>query len=340
MSLTIWAGATGNIGMEVDNKDASYTKKDGNMSINAANLRLEPDAVSQRKKQAQEEAWRVISAAWENERAIDNNIKEKEEHYKEMTALLKEDARLLKQNEEELLGLKEAYGIEEGSKEDKDIELLIKYENKRNGVVDEAFSEEEKERLGKLLAAPLTEVQKHALDINARAISLKKEMNNAKLHMQNDMNYVTSVSIERLKSHAMADANKQAKEILEAASKEIVGMLIEESKEHIDEQLEEEKEKAEAVKEKQEEETERLAELKEERAIKEAMILETKEAIEEAERVVAERKAANIDVDNMVEISVESMAVSNEAQQSLDKLKNSMALLEADLKGIKVDKTV
>lgn len=340
MSLSIRAGALLNRGVEAEAKGGSLFKVNGKASVNAGDLRRAPDKIAQRKKQAREEAWRVVSSAWENDKSIDRSIEERRAHYKEMEAVLKEKSDLVDKCEEELANLKKSYGIEEGSKEAEDMELLLRFENKMSGIKDENFTEEEKERLNELLTSPLTEAQQLALDINARANTLKRQMNNAKLHMQNDVSYITNITIERLKSSPMVDADKQADSIMEAAGEEIMGMLFDEMKEHIDEKQEENKEKAEAVKEEREEEEEQLAEIKEERAIKEAMILQTKEAIEAAKRAIAEHEAQRVDSGEMVKISVESVAASNEAQLSLDKIKNSMALVEADFKGIKVDETV
>ena len=69
---------------------------------------------------------------------------------------------------------------------------------------------------------------------------------------------VEDIMVERLKSHGMVDAREEADDIMEAAGKEILGMLVDEAKEKVDEKQEEEKEKAEELAEKKEEEQERL----------------------------------------------------------------------------------
>lgn len=62
-------------------------------------------------------------------------------------------------------------------------------------------------------------------------------------------NYIISATeLERLKSHAMTDSKKQADDIMDKASEEIVKMLLNEAKEHIDKVAEEKKEEAKAEK--------------------------------------------------------------------------------------------
>ena len=92
--------------------------------------------------------------------------------------------------------------------------------------------------------------------------------------------------------------------------------------------MDEAKEKAdEAMKEKEERE-EKLDEMKLERAIERAMIEGTDEAVEEAERIKRQNDSPDIQMTDMVDLS-----------DGAD-IKSSMKVLEADLKGIKVDEKV
>ncbi len=116
---------------------------------------------------------------------------------------------------------------------------------------------------------------------------------------------ISATKLERLKSHAILDAEKQADSIMEEASKEILGMLIDEAKEHIDEEAEKQEEKAKAEKEKQK---------------------ENEELTEDILEGVSENASMASDV--------------SAVQQEIKDMMNKMKLIEDDIKGVAVDKSV
>ena len=68
--------------------------------------------------------------------------------------------------------VREKYGIDQDSQEQKDLELLEKYQNNRAGVSDDSFSKEEIERLRELQNIPLTDYQKEVLKLNSTACEI------------------------------------------------------------------------------------------------------------------------------------------------------------------------
>ena len=84
---------------------------------------------------------------------------------------------------------------------------------------------------------------------------------------------------------------------------------------------------------------EQLEELKLKRAIQEAMIERTKEAAEEAKEQARQNEAPEIEIGEMVDIA-KGNSIAKDVGQSLSDIKSSLRVLEADLKGIKVDKEV
>ena len=112
----------------------------------------------------------------------------------------------------------------------------------------------------------------------------------------------------------MADAQKQAEEIKEAAGDEILGMLVEDAREHVDEEQEEREEKAEEIKEKKEEQ--------------EKLIEKRKEDKEELEEITGD-----MPVDEMMDLA----KTQEEVQQELKDIMNKMALVAEDMKGVVVD---
>lgn len=80
----------------------------------------------------------------------------------------------------------------------------------------------------------------------------------------------------------MADAQKKAEAVMEAAGKEILGMLIEEGKDHVDEEQEEKKEEVEEKAEEKAEQEEKIEERQEDAA-------ELEQQVDEAHRTNEER---------------------------------------------------
>lgn len=118
-----------------------------------------------------------------------------------------------------------------------------------------------------------------------------------------------SMKNERLKSSPMEKAAAAAEDIMEAASKEVLGMLMEEAKDHIDEEQEKREEQAEKIAEEKEKKEEQLEKSKEDR-----------EELEEVTEAIREVSADSADV-----------------EKKLNEILEKMKLLKEDLKGAKVD---
>ncbi len=104
--------------------------------------------------------------------------------------------------------------------------------------------------------------------------------------------------------------------IEDAASKEIMGMLVDDAKEHIDEEAEKEAEKAKEKKEKEEELEEKIDAVKE----------REKEQEELTEEIVESAQDLTVTTSNI-----------NDAQKDIKDMMNKLALVEEDMKGATVD---
>lgn len=193
---------------------------------------------------------------------------------------------------------------------------------------EHALDEEQNSRREKVdeLRQQLTEIQGYITaqeeipeeemtqeDKAARQEALKeyqKQYDNIKNQIISEIATIRGTKLERLKSSPMLEAQKEAEKIMEAASDEIIGMLMQEAKDHIDEEKEEREEKAEKIAEKREEEEERLD--------------KSKEKSEEAEAIA-----------EMIRQSA-----SNDTQREIEELLDKLKLIEEDIKGATVDTLV
>lgn len=339
MGLTINAfgisNATDIAGQNIEQIGAKQNKQ----NVFGGNLNLANDPIAKRREEAQKQAWKVVKDAWDNDNSVDESMQVRRDHYAEMEALQREATAELADVNDDKEVLRELYDVAEDSKEQQDLELLEKEQDYKNGVSLESFSKEELDRLGELHQQPLTEYQERALELNDRAGNLKNQIQDATRQMQDDTADLRSIKQERLKSNPMLEAQQTKDAIMEAANDEIIGMLVQEAQEHIDEKMEEAKEKAEKSMEEKEEREEQREAIKLERAVQEAIIEGTKEAAEKAESIARQSEAPSVEITEMVDIA-SGKDMTKDARQSLEEIKSSMNLLEADLKGIKVDEEV
>lgn len=185
----------------------------------------------------------------------------------------------------------------------------------------------------------IEESEEERPDLIDQAKKFQKDIDDANKQMRDDVSDVKQIRLERLKTHPMVDAEKEADSILDAANDEIKGMLIEDAVDNIDKKQEENEEKAKDASEKKKEKDEQLEAVEEKRAVQEALILQTKESIEEAKSVQKRNEAPDMEMEDMIDLTkITTSGDGKDIKQNLDDIKSSMKVLEADLKGIKVDK--
>ena len=139
----------------------------------------------------------------------------------------------------------------------------------------------------------------------------------------------------------MADAQKEADEIMDEAERAVVGMVMSDAKDKLDEKLREEQEKAEEKKEEEEKQEKIEAQREEKKEIQEALTEGSREAVQEARERSRQREGNDLDLTDVMGSDPTAMLEkTSNVNAQLDDLKNKMALIDADLKGLKVDETV
>lgn len=299
--------------MQADNKQQNRTHIE-KKSVDARELNLQQDTMLSKQIQAQKKALKHILDAFGVEQGISNSIhehsKKAEELMEEANMNLSEAKRLegLKSN------LKKTYDISDDSAEQKDLELLEKQERIDRRESNEELSVEEKKRLSEM--GPLTEYQTDALEYEKAILEFNSRAKDAIENAVNKNRVAEALKIEQGKLHVQVDAQKTADDIMEQASKEILGMLLDEAKDHVDDKIEENKE-----------ETEKLAE-------KEAEKEKLKEKNEPANEAVIGQTVGQLG--NLAEAD----GVKNKIQEEIRNLVAKQKMLEEDVKGLEVDQQI
>ena len=329
MSLTIrstmnnQAAAQGidNTDKNTDNSKQTKNRK----TINASELNLKPyndNQIDAKRLRARKQAMKLISDAWKSADKTDKNIEDmkldKLNKLDEITELKNKVSDL--ENEKEAYRVD--YGVDKDSQEQKDLELLEKYQNNRYGSAEDTFSKEELDRLKELQNTPLTEYQEKVLKLNSSQIHFKDEIGQKELKIACTTASIALAEIDRDKSQEMLKAQDSADQIIGAVEGEVKNLLVAEGKDNIDDKAEGNKEKADEAEKKQEEQQEKIDEKRKERKEQEEII----EGQAEADKL---EMNANIRSNDVAHVT--------EAQKQIVRIMKDNKMLNEDIKGIDID---
>ena len=284
-------------------------------SVNAGGFLRKNDTQSQieaRRNNAKKQALKVVSDAWKSDNKSADSIADMEGLKQSKVSEMNEIRAKMKDIE----------NTKKSSQEQKDLELLEKYQNNMNGSSYDQFSDEELSRLKELQNAPLTEYQKKVLNLNSMKGQVSVEADRKQFEVNALTASISDATLEQLKSRDMEKASDAADEIMDSANKEILGMLIEEGKNNADEKVEEEKEKAEEAADRKEEQDKQIEEAQEKRKNQEE-IIEGQQNADQLEQDVSMQKQNTSKMD--------------EAQKNIQKILKEKNLVNEDLKGIEID---
>ena len=308
----------------------------------AGNMNLGNDPKQERLEEARKKAYKVVSDAFGADRDFDRQLYEIRK-YAETKREEKAAALSDKKTAEDMIdALRKEYNVDPESKEQKDLEWLMSY---RKASHDERFSDIEQMKKNRARAdeieANLTEYQSRMLEANEQLDHAQKRIDDADNALMSIRQSLTDAETEKNKTHAMADAQDEAENIMDEANRAVIGMAMNEAKDKIEEKMQEEQEKAGEKKEEKEEQEDLEAERAEKKAVQEALAEETKEAVKEAREESRRRKADDLDLTDVTGADPAALTdrLSN-VNAALDDIKNKMALVDADLKGIKVDEII
>lgn len=352
--MQIRANDTGNQGISInvqtqekagEKGQQKSAKQQRKATIFAGDLPLHKDPITLRRKQAQKKAMEFVQNAWNADRKTDQSIAEYE-------SLAQEQKQEIMLNRDKILecrdrkeNLRQGYGVEKDSQEQKDLELLERLHYPNNGqFADVDFTEEECKRLKELESEPLTEYQQRCLEIDDEERIFQIREGNAESTLEAYNGAVRSIKQERLKHHEMLDAQNNAKKVMDEASKDIQGMIWEEARDQVDETYEEQREEAKEKAEEKEEQEEKIELRKEQKELLEARIEENRENSNEAEAAQKKQERDARDeaelLSDMADAGLNVAGVGDAVKAEIKDMLNKLKLVEADIKGIEVDEEV
>ena len=280
------------------------------------------EQIEKKRKLAQKQAMKLVKDAFSGDQATKQNIEDLKAQKAEKVAEYQEKMQQIGNISAEKDKLRETYGISKDSQEQKDLELLEKYQNNKLGFFSDDFSKEEIDRLKELANEPRTEYQKQVLSLNGKKAALQSDADLMQQQIMVLTQNQSDAKVDQLKSQDMLKAGDAAEEIQKAASDEIVGMVIADAKEKLDKELEEKKAEAEKKAEEKEEQDERIKKAKEERK-------------EDREMIEGDLDAEKLQAD--ASFQKQSVTQSEETTQRINQIMKKNHLINEDLKGIEID---
>ena len=349
-------------------------------TIFMGDLNVKKDPITQRKQYAQQKALKMVGDAWDVDRKIDQNIQDIRDKLRQLEDEYVENLGYIAEGEAQKEQLRQQYNVAPDSQEQKDLELLQKKADYMRHPDEVTLTEEERARLKAISGRPpetkeevellqrKADAEKFGLSVEwtEEEEALLKEMEGVPLteyqerclkidgyqkiyETRNDVikdqiaaynGSIRATRLERLKFREMEKAQKKAEEVMEAAGKEIIGMLMEEAKDHVDEEMEETKEEAEEKAEEEASQEEKIEERKEDTAELEQRIDEAhreNEAREELRREAEERSREDaVLLGDIMEAGMGTGSLSD-VKFDVKNMLHKMKLLEEDLKGSIVD---
>ena len=309
----------------------------GKAVVKAGNLNIPKSAMEKRRDAARWQASQIVKSAFSKDLSTDASITELQNKLKELGDGIVNDRKTLKENEARLTKAMEDGNVTSDSDEKKDVDFLIAMDKKRASTNPfDKITEEEQARIDAIEGKGLTEYQSLARELAPINDELNKRIFNSEMQTKGIQLGLEDLNVERLKSSPVGEARAKAEGIMDAATKDIIGMLQNEALEHIEETAEEEKTKA---KEKADKDEAQQEEIEEARAARKEQENETAKARENRKNQEALLEEA---IDSSVSVAAgmsEIDRVQSEVKSQLERVINKANLLPEDLKGTQVDAT-
>ena len=297
-------------------RSSNNSSKSSGISINGSSFATQNDPIAAKREEARKKAMKIIGDAFANDRKIDEDLDARSEHIRKLQAVKSDANKAINEIEADRAALRDEYGIDANSQEEKELQLLEKEFRARQKGSDVHITKEDMEEIAKIKAKGLTEYQSRSMEMLNYEKPYLDAVYEAKQGIEEENLTISAIKRELEKNTGMLKAQDKADAIEDAASKEIMGMLASEAKEHIDEETKETEEKAKEKQEKEEELQEKIDAARERRKEEEKL----------AEDIVESSQDLNVTTANV-----------NDAQKDVKDMMNKLALVEEDMKGAAVD---
>lgn len=263
------------------------------------------------KEKFKSQAAKIVNNQIKNELEFADGIKEIEQGIVDLENEIKNKEEENDSLRERRQNIAKEYGIESGSEEDKKIELLKK-------VGTEPLTEEEQTKLSEM--GEITDYQQSILDIDKAIDENNASIKDMYTQTLGARQSIIDMKLEKLQSHAMEDAYKEAEELLKEGNQQVIMQVVKDAKENIEEKINE----AEEAKEEKEEKAEKENSVKEKQT-------------ENAEDKKTQNQSTNQEGQNNINRAERE---SQQVKEKIMTMAKESGLVEEDIKGIIVNQAL
>lgn len=312
----------------------------GNLSVSGADLKIQ-SILEQRQGIARKHAYKIVADAFEGEKKLDAQMQSIKDRIHSLADEINEMKNEYKSSKAELKNLMVEYGVEPYSREYMELQQYAK--RTRSSDPEKSLSVEEYDNL--------TEFQKKALYYVVNVQDNDDEIKRKEGELAATVTGYADFKRERLKSHDMIDAQKEAENIMDASTEEAIALLTSDAVENIDEEQKEREEEAKEAEEKKKEEKKKEAKKLEKEAQWQELIEDIRDKVDlgevsssDAKRAAARRERAEAeesDPENYNKVVINEERTLEDMQEGVNteitNILNKLALLSNDLKGTTID---
>lgn len=285
----------------------------GNMSGTAGAA----GAVDEKRAMAKKQIRALIKEAWDKDTSVSKGLEGLEKEKKAMFDRMQEYRKKTEDIDAYATKYIEENDIDTESAEYKDLMVLKKYQDYKNGVPVDDFSDEEVERLKELQNIPRTDFQNKMLAINADRDNASNDLYMAEQKLKVMMQQYSDSVINQPQSETMHKVSDAVDEIMDAVNSDAVGEFVREGITNAEERMEETKEEAKKLEEEREERQQRIDEAKERRKEQEEILDEAAKS----DRIDYKLRSNTDNYDNYKDVQEKVRLIMKRANMDIEELK-------------------
>ena len=131
----------------ISERSNNNPSKSSGISINGSSFALQNDPIAAKREEARKKAMKIIGDAFANDRKIDEDLDARSEHIRKLKAVQNDANKTINEIESDRVALRDEYGIDANSQEEKELQLLEKEFRARQKGSDVQLTKEDKEEI-------------------------------------------------------------------------------------------------------------------------------------------------------------------------------------------------
>ena len=178
-------------------KQQNNNGKTSKKSIDGSSFQAGIDPIAAKKEEARKKAMRIGGNAFENELKIDDDLSARREKIKTLQEEKGEANRAIREIEDNRAALREVYGVDEDSQEEKELKLLEKEASEKMPGSKVSLSLDERKAIKEIKERGLSEYQQRSLDMFESETGYRNTVYEADQKIKTENQIITATNAAR-----------------------------------------------------------------------------------------------------------------------------------------------